>query len=66
MSEIRASEQLAAIEAASYPHMDKESQRDTVRRLTQQISSTVRPAKATAADLAQMGIEVEHVKEEVK
>lgn len=66
LPELRASEQLSAIEAASFPNMGKDGQRDTMRRLTHQVGRGEKPAKATEADLAHIGIQVEHVpKEEV-
>ena len=61
LPELRASEQLAAIEAASVPYMDKAGHRDTMRRHLSLVGGDVRPARASEADLASMGISVELV-----
>lgn len=65
LPELRAAEQLAAIEAASVPHMDKQGHRETIRRLTQQIDGDTKAAPASEGDLAAIGITVEHVPKEV-
>jgi hypothetical protein len=61
LPELEAREQLAAIEAASVPHMDARGHRETLSRLLAVLGADVKPAKATAADLASIGIQVEHV-----
>jgi hypothetical protein len=58
---LRASEQLSAIEAASVPYMDKDGHRDTMRRHLSLVGGDVKAAPASEAELAAIGIKVEHV-----
>jgi hypothetical protein len=61
LEQLRAREQLALIEAFSVPYMSKEQHRDVIGRLTAELGISRRAQPATAADLAALGITVEHV-----
>lgn len=61
---LQAEHQLAAIEAASVPHMNKDSHRQTVARLFDRLGGRKpKAAPARLDDLAALGIQVEQVKE---
>lgn len=55
---LRAERQMVAIEASSVPHMKPEDRRDIFRRL---VGNTEPMKRATASDLASMGIEIVEV-----
>lgn len=64
LPQLQAEQQLASIEAASMPHMKAQAQRDIIRRHADVANSGRRPERATARDLAAIGITVEHVNAE--
>lgn len=53
--------QLAAIEAASVPHMTSPARRDVLREHQATLGRDSKPVAATEADLASIRILVEHV-----
>jgi hypothetical protein len=55
---LAAEQQLEGVQAASVPHMDKSDRRKIVRDLQKALDDH-RPRKASAADLASLGITVE-------
>lgn len=65
MPELEAERQLAAIEAATAPHMEQGAQRETQRRYLSALGTTKKAAPATAAQLASARITVERVPKEV-
>lgn len=58
---LAAEAQLRRIEAAAVPHMRAASQRDVIRRLSRTAGTPSATKRATAGDLAAMGIAVEEV-----
>ena len=61
LPQLEARAQLQAIEASSVPHMTTEGRRSVLRSHQDNLGETVKPVAASAADLAGMGIQVEHV-----
>ena len=59
MPKLEAEQQLARIEAAGLPHMDKSSRDNVFRRLRGALGRSAKPKPATPADLAMLGIRVE-------
>ncbi len=59
---LHAETQLAAIEAASAPYMRDSDYRSVVGRYQRDLGATTKPKKATASDLAAIGIRVKEVK----
>lgn len=64
LPELQAEAQLAAIEAASVPHMTEKAQRDVIRG-NQRFLESGKPAPATPDQLAAAGIRVTRVPKEV-
>lgn len=52
---------MAEIEAASFSDMDKDGRRDVLRKYRGVLGGDQKVARATEADLASLGIQVEHV-----
>lgn len=63
LPELQAEEQLAAIEAASVPHMTDQARRQILSRIHAAIPTRAKPA--TPGDLATAGIRVKHVPKKV-
>lgn len=61
LPQLQAERQLAATKAATFPHMSQQAQRETLRDLGRLIGSDQPAEKATAANLAAIGITVEYV-----
>jgi hypothetical protein len=61
MPQLAAERQLLAIEAASVPHMNEQGRRNVFRKYFAQIGEKAKPAKATPADIAALGIRVEQL-----
>lgn len=63
LPELQAEEQLAAIEAASFPELTDQARRQILARIHMAIPRKAKPA--TPGDLASAGINVKHVPKKV-
>lgn len=63
---LQAERQLEAIQASDAPHIAAGDRRDLFSTLRQRLSLDEKPEPATAADLAVIGIKVEHVPKKQK
>lgn len=63
---LQAERQLESIQAADAPHVSAGDRRDLFSSLRQRLAIDSKPEPATAADLAVIGIKVEHVPKKQK
>ena len=64
LPELHAEHQLDQIEAASFPHMTASDRRRLLREKQSSIGRKARPQRASADDLAAIGIPVQYVDKE--